>query len=181
MLNLTFAPAQTTDADAVSALINAAYRGESSRQGWTTEADLLQGLRTTTDAVLSLLADSNTLLLLCKHEETLLGSLALLHQQRQVEMSLFAVSPRHQAMGIGKQLLQYAEQIAIQHWSARRAMLSVIACRHELIAYYQRRGYRLTGEQKPFPVNPALWTPTVNDLTLSILTKDLSQDKAFGD
>ena len=180
MPNLTFVPAQTTDAEAVSALVNAAYRGESSRQGWTTEADLLLGLRTTSEDLLSLLADDHTLLLLCKQDEAVLASLALLRQQQQVEMSLFAVSPQHQAMGIGKRLLQHAEQTAIQNWSATRAVMSVISCRHELIAFYQRRGYRLTGEQKPFPVNPALWTPMVNGLMLTILAKELPQDQSAG-
>jgi ribosomal protein S18 acetylase RimI-like enzyme len=173
MLNLAIFPAQASDVESVTVLVNAAYRGESSRQGWTTEADLLTGLRTTRETVLSLLGDKNSQLLLCKQDKALLGCLALLHQHSQVEMSMFAVSPQHQGMGIGKQLLQQAEQTAIRQWSAKQAMMSVISCRHELIAYYERRGYTLTGEQKPFPVNPALWTPLANNLTLSILAKEL--------
>jgi hypothetical protein len=52
--------------------------------------------------------------------------------------------------------------------------MSVIACRNELIAFYQRRGYRRTGVSKAFPVNPELWTPKVAELRLEILEKVLS-------
>ena len=39
-------PATVQDAPEIAILVNSAYRGDSSRQGWTTEADLLDGTRT---------------------------------------------------------------------------------------------------------------------------------------
>jgi len=148
-----------------------AYRGDSSRYGWTTEADLLEGCRTTLADIMVLLAQEDSLILLAKANGALLGTVLLLHQGRQVEMSMFAVSPRHQGRGIGKQLLHHAEQTAIQRWGVKQSIMAVISSRQELIAFYQRRGYLLTGESKPFPVNPALWTAKINDLSLSILAK----------
>jgi ribosomal protein S18 acetylase RimI-like enzyme len=174
MLNLSFKPAQLTDAEAITNLVNAAYRGESSRQGWTTEADLLDGLRTTIEDIISILAEDDKLVLLAKMDEVLLGTVLLLRRDAQVELSMFAVDPRYQDQGIGKQLLTYAEDTAILHWEVKQAMMAVIPCRTELMAFYQRRGYRLTGEKMPFPVNPALWTPKVDTLSLTLLVKELS-------
>jgi len=125
MLNVSFTPAQLADAEAIAALVNAAYRGESSRQGWTTEADLLDGRRTTTDDIGSILTEDDKLILLAKVDGRILGTVLLLRIAAQVELSLFAVDPRHQDQGIGKQLLTYAEDTAIWQWSAKVDRLSL--------------------------------------------------------
>ncbi|MEY4719108.1 MAG: hypothetical protein RL563_1726 [Pseudomonadota bacterium] len=173
-MNLSLTHAQPADAGTITTLVNAAYRGESSRQGWTTEADLLDGLRTSTEAITSLLNQDDKLILIAKADETLLGTILMLRSDPQVELSLFAVNPRYQNQGIGKQLLTFAEETAIQHWAVQQAIMAVIPCRSELIAFYQRRGYRLTGQNKPFPTNPVLWTPKVDSLSLTLLVKDLA-------
>lgn len=173
MLELIFSRAETADTEQLVTLINSAYRGESSRQGWTTEADLLDGRRTDSDEILSLLADDDSMIVLCKAGEALVGSVHLQRTGEQVWIGMLAVSPRLQGGGIGKQLLQAAEQAACQAWPVSRFGMSVIACREELIAFYQRRGYRRTGASKAFPVNPALWTPKVADLRLELLEKIL--------
>ena len=173
-MNLSFTPSQLSDAKNITTLVNAAYRGESSRQGWTTEADLLDGLRTSIEDISSLLAQDDKMILLAKADEVVVGTVLLLRTEAQVELSMFAVDPRYQNQGIGKQLLTYAEDTAIRHWTSKEAIMAVIPCRTELIAFYQRRGYRLTGENIPFPVNPALWTPKVDTLSLTLLVKALS-------
>jgi len=157
MLNLSFSPAQLPDAEAIAILVNAAYRGESSRLGWTTEADLLDGLRTSIEDISSILSKQDKLILLAKADEVVVGSVLLLRSDVQVEFSMFAVDPRYQDQGIGKQLLTYAEETAIERWEVKQAIMAVIPCLTELIAFYQRRGYRLMGENLPFPVNPILW------------------------
>jgi ribosomal protein S18 acetylase RimI-like enzyme len=86
---------------------------------------------------------------------------------------MLAVNPSLQGHGIGKQLMREAERTALQTWGAGKAVISVISCRNELIAFYERRGYRRTGISKAFPVNPELWTPKVADLRLEILEKIL--------
>lgn len=169
--------AEKRDAGQIAALINSAYRGESSQQGWTTEADLLAGLRTETEEILRLISSDDSMFLLCKAEAELIGSVHLQKQGEQVCLGMLAVSPLLQGRGIGKQLLLAAEQAAQQTWGVSKSVMSVISCRNELIAFYERRGYRRTGASKAFPVNPELWTPKVADLRLEILEKVLSANR----
>lgn len=170
---LEFRPALPADAARIAALVNIAYRGETSRLGWTTEADLLDGLRTSVAEVVGLIAAENSVLLLCLHESTLLGSLCLEYMGEHVHLGMFVVDPAQQNRGLGKRLLAYAEQVAQQRWKPHKMALAVITRRHELITFYQRRGYRRTGIHQQFPLNPALWQPKVAGLQFEIMEKPL--------
>jgi len=174
MPGLTFSIAETADAAQLAELINSAYRGEASKQGWTTEADLLDGRRTDTEEIRRLIAHDDSMLMLCRMGAEVLGSVHLQMSSGQVQISMLAVSPPQQGLGIGKQLLQVAEKTAQQTWSVQRFVMAVIPCRHELIAFYERRGYRRTGISQAFPVNPSLWTPKVAGLRLEYLEKVLN-------
>lgn len=176
MMALSIAKAGKQDAEQIAALANAAYRGESSKQGWTTEADLLAGRRTETEEILRLIATDDSMFLLCKDGAELVGSVHLQKQADLVCLGMLAVRPSLQGRGVGKQLLLAAELAALEIWGVSKSVMTVIACRNELIAFYQRRGYRRTGESKAFPVNPELWTPKVADLRLEILEKVLSEN-----
>jgi len=171
MPDLSFSPAVYEDAAQLAALINSAYRGESSRQGWTTEADLIDGLRTDIEMIQDLLVMADSMLLLCKQDRELLGSVHLQFCGDEVQIGMLAVSPGLQGRGIGKQLLRAAEATACSTWRFQRFVMSVIPCRQELMAFYERRGYRRTGINKAFPANPALWTPKVAGLSLELLEK----------
>lgn len=173
-MKLAFRKANSRDAAAIAALVNSAYRGESSRQGWTTEADLLDGLRTETCEVQQLIETASNLILLCLNDNELLGSICLEQSGESAYLGMFAIAPRSQGQGIGKQLLAYAECMAIEYWSPQRMVMSVITHREELIAFYQRRGYRRTGIFKPFPAQSPLWTPLVAELQLELLEKPLT-------
>jgi ribosomal protein S18 acetylase RimI-like enzyme len=170
-LKLSFYKANKEDAAQITRLINSAYRGEFSRQGWTTEADLLEGRRTDLEEVLALCTDSNSMFILCKIDSILQGSIHLQNTDDGVHIGMFTVNPLLQGQGIGKKLLQAAELAAQQTWSVKRFVMVVISCRQELIAFYQRRGYRDTGINQVFPVNPSVWTPKVSDLQLALLEK----------
>jgi ribosomal protein S18 acetylase RimI-like enzyme len=171
-LSPLIAKAEKLDAKQIADLVNLAYRGESSKQGWTTEADLLDGCRTDLEEVLRLITTENSIFLLCKIENELVGSVHLQKQVDQVCLSMLAVSPTFQSRGIGKQLLEAAELMA-QDWATRKMVMEVISCRNELIAFYLRRGYRHTGESKVFPVNPSMWLPKAVDLHLDVFEKML--------
>lgn len=173
MLELIFSRAEPADAEQLAALINSAYRGESSRQGWTTEADLLGGRRTDAADILDLIAGAESMILLCRREGDLLGSVHLQKVDQQVQIGMLAVAPAMQGLGIGKRLLAAAEAEAKQAWLVKHVVMAVIPCRTELMAFYERRGYQRTGTIKAFPVNPALWQPKVTGLSLELLEKHL--------
>ncbi len=172
-MTLTFRKAQPTDAERIAALVNSAYRGEHSKQGWTTEAELLDGSRTDAQDVLQLINQSGSIILLCLQGAEIMGSVHIEQARDHADLGMFVVEPGLQGQGVGKRLLTLAEQTAQQEWAARKMVMYVITLRHELIAFYQRRGYRRTGALKPFPVNPAVWTPKVSGLQLETLEKDL--------
>jgi ribosomal protein S18 acetylase RimI-like enzyme len=172
-MQLTFRKAQPTDAESIAALVNSAYRGEHSKRGWTTEAELLDGSRTDTHEVQQLISQSGSIILLCLQGSKILGSVHVEQAGDHADLGMFVVEPSLQGQGVGKRLLALAEQTAQQEWAATRMVMVVITLRHELIAFYQRRGYRRTGICKPFPVNPEVWMPKVSGLQLEVLEKDL--------
>ncbi len=171
MLTFDFCVAGADDVDSIVEVVNTAYRGELSRQGWTTEADLLDGRRTELNEISRLLHANNAILLCCKTQNQLIGSVCAKYSNKQVNIGMLAVNPLYQNQGIGKQLLQHAEGYAAKKWRVERYVLEVIDCRHTLISFYERRGYTLTSEKREFPVNPTLWTPKVEGLALLILAK----------
>ncbi len=178
MSELRFRAATVSDAAAIVAIVNAAYRGESSRAGWTTEADLLDGVRTHADEIVALINTPGSMVLLGLEGETLLGSVHLQRVSEDGELAaflgMFAVNPAMQARGIGKELMRAAEAAVQREWGAKKMLMDVITVRSELIAFYQRRGYQLTGKLKDFPVSPELWTPKAGELKLARLEKKLS-------
>lgn len=182
MNNIFFRKAVIADANAVAAIVNAAYRGDSSRKGWTTEADLLEGSRTDFADIVVLLEAAGSVILMAEsidqHGKHLLSTA---HLERVDEsdvpaafFGMFAVDPELQAKGLGKQMMQSAEALVLQEWGTRKMLMDVISVRTELIAFYERRGYRLTGEVRPFPVNPDLWTAKVDRLELVRMEKLLA-------
>ena len=171
--------ARTDDADAIAALVNSAYRGESSRLGWTTEADLLGGQRTDALAIVEFLAAApavqRILPLLCSEDGQLLACLQLEHQGTEAYLGQFAVSPLHQATGLGRQLLAAAEQHATAEWHCEAIRMTVLEQRLELLAWYARRGYKPTGETVAFPYDDIrCGEPRRPDLRLRVLRKPLA-------
>ena len=171
-LNLSFDIATPDDAETIVALVNSAYRGEFSRHGWTTEADFLEGRRTDVEEVLSLMADKKALFVLAKQHQGLQASVLLQHTADDVHFGMFAVHPLLQNQGIGKALLHAAETLAQQTWQVQCFKMSVLSCRSELIAFYQRRGYQRTGIIEAL-YSSSLWTAKVPELYLEYLEKRL--------
>jgi ribosomal protein S18 acetylase RimI-like enzyme len=170
---LTYRSATTHDIDTLADLVNSAYRGDSSRTGWTTEADLLGGQRTDRDEIRDLIATPNSVILLGKQDGKILASMHLQQEGSSAYLGMFAIRPGYQGAGIGKQCLQQAESYAQQQWGAAAMLMTVITLRTELIAYYERRGYRRTGKLKPFPDSPRFGIPKVAGLQLVVLEKVL--------
>lgn len=164
-------PATELDIPALNRLVNSAYRGESSKKGWTTEADLLSGIRTDEPGLTTMIQNPNAIILLYKEDAQLLGCVYLEKKSDELYLGMLTVSPEAQAKGIGKNLLTAAELIARnQHCSA--ITMTVITVRHELIAWYERRGYRSTGEIKPFPNDPSFGLPK-QPLEFTVMRKEI--------
>ncbi|QHV96810.1 GNAT family N-acetyltransferase [Spirosoma endbachense] len=151
------------DIAALNQLVNSAYRGDSSRKGWTTEADLLGGIRTDEEGLKTMLLNPAATVLKYEEDNQLLGCVYLERKDTGTKYSdlylgMLTVSPDAQAKGIGRKLLEAAEQLAVKQ-QCRVVTMTVITIRHELIAWYQRRGYQPTGEMKPFPTDPRFGHP----------------------
>lgn len=176
---LTFRNAVPADVQAIVALVESAYRGDVSRQGWTTEADLLDGQRIAPDVLLADIERPHSRILLAHRDGELRTGelLACAHvavQDGQGYFGMFSVRPDQQGTGLGKIVLEQAERLAQQDFSVSRMRMTVIDVREELIAFYERRGYRRTGEKKPFPYGDARFgIPKRSDLRFEVLEKQL--------
>ncbi|MFC5062873.1 GNAT family N-acetyltransferase [Actinomycetospora atypica] len=169
---LTIRPAVAEDADALLELVHAAYRGEGGETGWTTEAELIDGPRTTRDLLAADLADPAIHLLVAGDHD---GCCAVTHRAGEpvASFGMFAVRPSSQGTGLGKLLQNAAEQYA-REAGATTMELCVIDRRAELIAWYERRGYVRTGETRPFPYGEeGVGFPRGDDFRFAVLTKPL--------
>lgn len=192
--------AEASDVDALERLLNRCYRQAA---GWTNEADLVGGIRTTKDELLAVINDPKHYVFIYPKTTTserdgketgeLLGCIAVdikddvATNQRagnqKAYIGMFAVLPELQGLGVGHQILQAAETFAQRHLQANTQMpaqnparltMSILSHRPELLAYYQRRGYRLNGNSMPFPVDGNNGEPKRQDLELLELEKLVS-------
>jgi ribosomal protein S18 acetylase RimI-like enzyme len=174
-LPLSFRTADAADVEVVVALVESAYRGESSKAGWTTEADLLDGQRTDAQAVRDIVKAPDGRVVLAIDGHSIVGCCQLERRHGGVAyFGMFAISPTLQGAGAGKQLLEEAERQARDEWRCARMEMTVIAQRQDLIAWYVRRGYREIGERRPFPYGDERFgLPRRPDLEFTVLGKDL--------
>jgi ribosomal protein S18 acetylase RimI-like enzyme len=157
--DLYITQATKDDIPGLNKLVNSAYRGDSSRKGWTTEANLLDGIRTDPEALEDMMEQPGAVILKCADiEGRLFGCVFLRKTEQQLYLGMLTVSPERQGAGIGKKLLKASEAYARQH-NCDRVVMSVISVRHELIEWYQRHGYSATGETAPFPNDPRFGIP----------------------
>lgn len=164
------------DLSAVHALIERAYRGETAKKGWTNEADLLDGQRTDVEELTDILTDSARVMLLAEEEGALVACLQLVDERGGTAyLGMLSVEPERQAGGLGRFMIAAAEAEAVTRFAARTMRMTVIRQRPELIAWYERRGYALTGETEPFPLSDERFgLPTRQDLEFVVLRKALA-------
>lgn len=171
--DLTFRTATVADVAAVVPLVESAYRGDASRAGWTTEADLLDGQRVDAAMVSDVVGSADAEIVLAEAGGRLLACCELRHRAEggETHLGMFAVRPDLQAGGVGRQVLAEGERRAAARGSAR-VVLSVLDARAELIAWYERRGYVRTGDTAAFPYgDDRFGLPTRDDLSFVLLVK----------
>lgn len=180
MTTLAFRTATDADIPALIDLVTSAYRGDASRTGWTTEADLLDGQRIDADMLRADLHRPHSLILLAEDAGRVVACAHIADEAADdgvttAYFGMFSVDPTIQGGGIGKAVLAEAERVARDTLGCARMRMTVIDCRDELIAYYLRRGYARTGIVKPFPYGDARYgLPKRPDLRFEILEKPLT-------
>ncbi|POX44637.1 GNAT family N-acetyltransferase [Streptomyces sp. Ru71] len=172
---LTFRDATDADVDALVALVESAYRGDDSRAGWTTEADILQGQRTDPEGVLEIIKSPDSRLLTVEQDGEVVACCQLEHRGGHAYFGMFAVRPTRQGGGLGKVVIAEAERLARETWGVTEMHMTVISVREDLIAWYERRGYRRTGRMTPFPYGDERFgIPQRDDLQFELLIKPLT-------
>ena len=173
-VGLNFRSASAADVNAIVALVESAYRGDVSRKGWTTEADFLDGQRTDPTGVAAIIAKPGNRVLLGEQGGELLACCHLEKLGEACYFGMFSVRPDLQGGGVGRATLAEAERIARAEWHCAEMQMTVISIRDELIAWYERRGYRRTGRYSPFPYGDERFgIPKRDDLRFELLTKAL--------
>lgn len=171
-----FRVANHQDVATIVALVESAYRGESGQRGWTTESHLLDGQRTDAESVSALIGVDGSVVLLAEQGGELVACCHIERQDASGYFGMFAVNPLLQRAGVGRAVLAQAERIAKETWQATSMRMSVIEQREDLIAWYERRGYALTGETRPFPYGqPRFGIPRRDDLRFVWLSKPLHE------
>ena len=176
---LIFRTATHADTPALVSLVESAYRGDASKQGWTTEADILDGRRTGADDIEACIARHHSRIVIAERASPdgtveLLACAHVALEDGAGYFGMFSVQPGLQGSGIGKAVLAEAERIAREEWRVPTMRMTVIDIRDELIAFYERRGYRRTGIKKPFPYGDERFgVPKRDDLRFEVLEKAL--------
>ena len=175
MTELLIRDAEASDIPALHGLIESAYRGEASRAGWTTEADLLGGQRTDAQELGVIIADSNQFLLTAWSPSELVACVRVLKLSAEAGyFGMLSVRPTLQASGLGRRMVAAAEAAMVDRFDARRVRIQVFPQRQSLVAWYERLGYAATGETAPFPYDDLrMGQPLRDDLSFIILEKPL--------
>jgi ribosomal protein S18 acetylase RimI-like enzyme len=144
--------ATVQDISALEFLVNSAYRGESSKKGWTTEANLLEGIRIDENELTEIILDPKSSIFKFEEQNKIIGCVLLVEKQNKLYLGMLCVNPELQNSGIGKKILQFACDYAREK-SLPSIVMTVISQRTELISWYNRHGYFDSGEREPFPAN----------------------------
>lgn len=164
---------QLSDVPELVRLVNSVYRGDPNNLGWTNEAGILDGQRVDTQMMSEMITTPDSVVLKAVQNQQLVACVHLQKKTNQVLLSMLSVSLQVQQGGLGKKMMEQCEHFVQKHWGLRQIYLKVINTRQELIAYYERRNYRLTGKVEDFPYNNEKFgLPKVTGLKLLEMMKE---------
>ena len=174
--NLEFRLAALGDAAHLQQMVESAFRAEDSRPEWT--ADMALGERFRLDVgemVEQISKPDGTILIATDEDNAFVASVNVTKRSADLaRISMLAVVPHHQRGGIGRQVLDHAENYCQQTWGVKKIGLNALSTRQQLIAWYTRRGYKKTGELTLFPYDRIEGLSLPDDLCFVELKKDLS-------
>ncbi|MBA2746048.1 MAG: GNAT family N-acetyltransferase [Flavisolibacter sp.] len=173
MPELFLRAAAKEDIPRLNSLVNSAYRGISSKAGWTTEADFLEGIRVNEEGLGKMLNEKNAVILVGLRDENIIACVFLQKLENNLYLGMLTVAPGLQDQGYGKLLLQAAEKQASK-WECAAIVMNVITLRKELINWYERHGYHITPERKPFPKDPRFGIPK-QELEFLVMKKEINK------
>jgi ribosomal protein S18 acetylase RimI-like enzyme len=162
--------ADESDAREIAALVNRAYRPSPHERGWTHEAELVSGDRTSVEQVSAIMSQRSRILLLCSGT-TIVACVHVQVSESNAYIGMLATDPHYQVQGLGKQMLLNAEAYAVEHFSVRTFRMVVLSFRDELIAFYERRGYERTGQVEDYPLSAGVGEPKRPGLTVEVMEK----------
>lgn len=170
MVEPVFRIATLADVPALRQLVERAYRGDTARQGWTHEADLLDDERTSDADLAAAIGDRATRVILAQSAGALVGTVTVkacgnADGPPRAYLGMLCVDPDVQAGGLGRALIAQAEAVARDELGAKVMEMTVIDRRPELIAWYERRGYARSGETRPAPM------PGKHDFAMVVLER----------
>ena len=165
---LTLEPACADDAENLTMLINRAYRGQ---EGWTRETEIVEGNRSSVEDVRNIIKNPTAHMLVARKHGAIAACICVEEKENQAYIGSFAVNPAFQNQGIGTQVLRLAENYAVDQLGSRKLIMVVISQREELISFYERRGYRRTGEIAEYPLHLNVGVPRAEGLTIEYLEK----------
>lgn len=170
-----FIQATVDQVEDIHELVNSAYRGDSSKKGWTTEADLLDGQRVDEEGLEELIEKDDSTILIAENEKSgdIEGCVHLEKHGDKCYLGMLTVKPTLQKRGLGKMMLEEAEAFA-QFWDCSKIYMTVLVQRPELISWYEKHGYKNTQEKKPFPYGDERFgLPKVEGLQFTVLEKKI--------
>jgi ribosomal protein S18 acetylase RimI-like enzyme len=176
-MHIEFTQADEKDIEAIVDLVNSAYRGEGAKKGWTTESDLLGGQRIDPESITANLTKDNSVILIAQDEDMDDKIVGCVHLEKRINkcyLGMLTVDPGLQKKGIGKMLMQESEAFA-HFWDCTHIYMTVISVRTELISWYEKLGFKNTGEKRPFPYgNERFGIPKVDNLEFVVIEKKLN-------
>ena len=162
MESLNIRKATLDDLAAIVDLVNIAYRSKEI-QGWTSESDIIVGDRIDQEQLQQLIHMKNSFIFLnLNADKSILGAVHLQIEKGLGYIGLLTTHPKNQNRGIGKILLQYAEDYCLKNYGINSFEISVLSTRVELIDFYERRGYIFTGQVDSYPIEANVGTPLID-------------------
>jgi ribosomal protein S18 acetylase RimI-like enzyme len=158
------------DVPRLGEVIQFAYRGGKPKRSWASEEGKVTGIRTTSEELETLISAADKVIIVAVMSEQIVGSVLVEKEGSEAHIGLLAVDPDMQSNGIGRTLLQAAENHAYEEFGSTKFLMTILCGRDDLLAWYTRAGYSDTGKTKPFPKDTGA-VELVSGLYFQILSK----------